>query len=141
MEIQPKLRIAIFEAANISAVTDLATSGVHYQVAPKGADCPFLTFDFLAGVPIYALANNRAGERFKVILSAYADEDSDTSKEPPQLCEEIIDAALTAISAGLEPEGFTCDYARKEQDLYFPPEELTDRYVFRRSVQLDIFAS
>ena len=68
------------------------------------------------------------------LIKAVTDEDSDTTKEPQKLAEDILAAAITALGTTLTLTGNTVVYYARFADM--PPfeERLGDRTIYHRGM-------
>jgi hypothetical protein len=139
--ISEKVRTALYTAMNVTAVTDLATGGIYYKAADKGASLPFVIFDRVPMNVDWSMNNSLAGERDRWFIKALADADSDPTKEPSDLCEDILAAIETAIGHSLTVSGQTVSRVQRVADI--PPiiEQATDRHIWQHGFQLETFTS
>lgn len=129
--IAQQLKVAVFTALNVSAVTTLATGGVRNTVADETTNYPFVMFDIQGFSEVeYTFNFGQAVEKGLLIIKAYSDEDSDTTKGATDLNDEILEACQTILHAGITLSGDTLLYLRKHSDMPVIPEQLSDREVF-----------
>lgn len=137
--ISEKVRVALYAKLNVSGVTSLATGGVHYKIAPEGAELPYIVFNRYPAQVHYTLGNTLAGERDEWLIKALTDEDSSTTKEPPELAEDILTAAETAIGTTLTLSGNTVHRVRRVREMPDFLEPLGDRHIWHHGFFLDVF--
>jgi hypothetical protein len=140
--ISEKVRQAIFAKLNVSAVVGSGkASGVHWKIAPEDAEYPFIVFDRAPLTVEKGLNSPNQGERDRWWIKCLADEDASTTKEPSELCEDILEAAETAIGTTLTITGQTVSWVQRVADI--PPgiDEFNDRTIFQHGFQLETFVS
>jgi hypothetical protein len=143
------VRPALYLKLNVTDVTSLATGGVHYRVAPSktvngsrivSVNFPLVVFDRIPGSVDYAFAGNIVGERDLWMIRAHVDEDSDATKSPAELAEEILAACETAIGGTLDIPGKTVSCARRRGDIPLLTDDQSDRQVWMEGFYLDVYA-
>ena len=127
--ISEEVRTALYSAMNVSAVTDLATGGVHHKVIPQDGDYPAVTFTKLNSNVDYSFGPTLTMEDQLWMVKATADEDSDTSKEPQALCEEILAAIETAVGYDLTLATYNTRRIWRDGDIPELTETINDREV------------
>src|SRR5687767_2359914 len=94
-----KVRRAIYELLrDDAAVTAAGATGVHYHRAHEDDARPYIVFSRVApGLVERATFGNETITNDLWQISAFADEDSDTDREPHLILEEILEAAEDAL--------------------------------------------
>jgi hypothetical protein len=136
--ISEEVRTALYTALNVSGVTTLATGGIHYKVAPQGTTGAIVVFDRLSSLAEYTFGVTLNMENDLWIVKAYADEDSDVTKSPPSLCQDILTAVEAALPATLTLASKTNRACVREGDISLPPETVNDREVFAEGFLLRV---
>lgn len=143
--ISEEVRAALYGKLNVAAVTDMATRGVHFMIAPSNqttkVEPPYVIFSRVPVEVHYALANNLTGERDLWLIKAVTDEDSSTSTSAPQLAEDILTACETAIGTSLDLDSYTTSRVRRVNEIPNYMEKVSDRMVFHHGFHLEVFAS
>lgn len=140
-QLSEKVRNSLFAAMNVAAVTDLATGGIHNDVAPEGAARPYVIFSCASNVTKYTYGFQVFEEESIWFIKAMTDKDSIQTKEPQALAEEIIAACISAIGGDLPLTGGSQTQAiHPPQDLPHFTETLTDRTIYTRGARLKISA-
>jgi hypothetical protein len=137
--ISEKVRVALYSKLNVSGVTTLATGGIFESVATDPAELPYLIFRRQGSEPVvYSMGATQQLESDLWLIKAVADEDSDTTKGPQKLCEDILTAATTALGTTLTLSGNTVVWFYRFADI--PPYEeiLNDRHIFHRGFLLKV---
>jgi hypothetical protein len=137
--ISEKVRTALFAKMNVTAVTSLATGGVHFVQAKEGTAIPYVVFTRLPVDVHYALANNLVGERDVWLIKALADKDSHSLKSAPSLAEDILTAIETAIGTTLTLTGNTVRRVRRVREIPNYTEKVTDRIIYHHGFHLEVF--
>jgi hypothetical protein len=140
--ISEKVRQALFTKMNVGSVVGSGkASGVHWKQAPESASYPFIVFDRAPLNVEWSMGNTQQGERDRWFVKCLADEDSSATKEPSELCEDILELAETAIGNSLVITGQTVSRVQRVADI--PPilTQLNDRPIFQHGFQLETFVS
>lgn len=135
-----KVRIALFAKLLVAGVTNLATGGVHFEVAPETANLPFVVFQRVApGTVLYSLSGANQGEDDIWMIKSLADEDSVAALEPQTLNELILAACQTAVGTQLSLTGAVTRAVRRTGDIPSFTETLSDRRIYHAGFYLRIF--
>lgn len=148
--ISEKVRVALYSKLNVSGVWSLTgtvstgVAKVFESKAPEDAALPYVIFQRQApGEVVYsfgtaALTPTQQLETDLWLIKAVTDEDSDTTKEPQKLGEDILAACLTAIGNTLSLSGNTVVWLSRFADM--PPfqEQLSDRTIYHRGFLLKV---
>lgn len=136
--ISEEVRVALYDAMNVSAVTTLATGGIHHKVAPQDAtDGALVVFQRISSI-FTRTFGGRDLENDIWMIKAIADEDSDTTKEPQALCEEILTAIETALGSTLTLATATNRDLFIEGDIPELVETIDDREVHQHGFTLRV---
>lgn len=137
-----KVRVALFSKLNVSAVTTLATGGVHHLIASESASKPYVIFNRQASADVVrAFQNNLIAENDVWTVMAISDEDCSTTKEPQQLNQDILTAAETAIGNSLTLAGGSETWnVERVADIPEFVEVVNDRVVYHNGFLLRIWA-
>lgn len=134
-----KVRTALYGKMNVSAVTNLATGGVHHITAPESAALPFILFMRSApGAVEWGFSSSQEIEDDLWMVKALADEDSSTSLSPQSLNEDILEAAETAIGQTLTLSGGTALWVRRFSDIPELTENVGDRLIYQNGFLLRV---
>lgn len=129
--IKNQLEAAVYAALNVSSVTDIATGGVHSGAADESGSYPLVTFSFQGFEEnLYTFGFGETQEGGLLLIKASSDEDSDVSKAPADLNDEILEACETILHGSISLSSATLDYLRKFADVPVFRETLSDRTVF-----------
>lgn len=137
-----QVRVALYAKMNVSGVTDLATGGIFFKIARTDASYPFIVFDYVPMSVEWAMQNNLAGERHRYFIKAIADKSASTTKDPSEVCEDILAACETAIGNSLTVSGRTVSRVQRVADI--PPivdDTGYDKQVWQHGFQLEVFIS
>jgi hypothetical protein len=137
-----KVRTALYSAMNVSAVTTLATGGIHHLVAPEGTAMPFVVFGRQAPSPVtYTFKQTRLAEQDLWLIRATSDENASATKEPQQLNEDILGAVETAVGQQLTLAGGSQTWSVKRfADIPEYMETANDRIIYHNGFLLEIWA-
>lgn len=140
-QISSKVAEALYEALNVVTVTDLATGGVWYET--RQGDLPAVIFHRqAAGKPVRSFGPTLLAEDDFWLIKSYADEDSDPSKSPQALNDEILIAAEQAIGDSLSLASGSTWLVWRENDVLLPKEEgETDKPVYGAGFLLRVVAA
>lgn len=123
-DVEQQILNAVGTALNVSAVTTLATGGVHLSKADKNSDLPYAVFDTQAfDENEYTFGFGQTFEGGLILVKAYADRKSDTSKAPQTLNREILEACKTILHGSLSLATSDLLWMRKFSDVKLPDEK------------------
>jgi hypothetical protein len=110
---------AIFAMWNVSAITDVATGGLHRNLAPQRTERPFGVITLLFSTPIEYTFTEKVCDDYRVQLDFYAEDTEDATGD------EIVDslqakAEEIAFDNPLEITGKATLYCRKQMSLPAP---------------------
>jgi hypothetical protein len=139
--ISEKVRVALYAKLNVSGVTALAA--VYESHAPKNAALPYLIFRRQAPGEVVYSHGTGSGPTQQLesdlwLIKAVTDEDSDTTKEPQKLAEDIQAAAVTALGTSLTLSGNTVVWLARFADIPGYEELLDDRTIYHRGFLLRV---
>lgn len=63
---------AIYTALNVSAVTNVATGGIHYRKAPQGTTDPYITWFVVTDVPSNYQSENPDVSNFRIQVDLWS---------------------------------------------------------------------
>lgn len=135
-----QIRDALYTKLNVSGVTDLATDGVWFGESESLNDYKTLIFEDVSNIYDYAFGFTETHQDSIWHLKAFVDKDSDNSKSPIRLGEQIITAAKTAIGQTLALSTGTCLGVMVTNDLPKLKQPFSDRTVWMVGCQLRIWA-
>ena len=143
--ISEKVRVALYAKLNVSGVytlTGTVSSGVgkiFESIAPESISLPYLIFQRQASENVvYSFGPTLQLESDLWLIKAVTDEDSDTTKEPQALAQQILTAAETAIGSSLTLSGNTNVWCSRFADMPDYQEQLGDRTLFHRGFLLRV---
>lgn len=147
--ISEKVRNALYTKLNVSGVytlTGTVSAGVgkiFESLAPDDTALPYVIFQRQGPGPvIYSLGTANAPtqqlENDLWLIKAVTDEDSDTTKGPQKLAEDILAACVTAIGATLTLSGNTTVWCARFADMPPYQELLNDRHIYHRGFLLRV---
>ncbi len=148
--ISEKVRVALYSKLNVSGVytlTGTVSSGVgkiFESLAPDDIALPYVIFQRQApGEVVYsmgtaALTPTQQLETDLWLIKAVVDEDSDTTKEPQKLAEDILAACVTALGSSMSLSGNTVVWYSRFADMPPYQEILNDRMIYHRGFLLKI---
>jgi hypothetical protein len=139
--ISEKVRIALYAKLNVSGVytlTGTVSSGVgkiFESIAPDDTALPYVIFQRFAPEPVVYSFGTGSGPTQQLesdlwLIKAVTDEDSDTTKGPQKLAEDILAACVTALGTSLTLSGNTAVWYAKFADITPYREQLNDRTIF-----------
>ena len=137
-----KVRTALYTKLNVSGVTNLATGGIHHQIAPAGTPKPYIVFQRQASAPtVRAFAQTLIAENDLWLVRAVSDEDCSTTKEPQELNEDILEAAETAIGTSLTLTGGSEVWlVERDSDIPEYVEQAADRLIYHNGFLLRVWS-
>lgn len=109
--LRAELDIALFPVLNVAAITNLATGGVHNTQALPDSDFPYVIYQYISKIDVYATYTIRSGEAIYMVKAL---SDKPWPKEALDI-DTQIDAALQ--DANLSISGFTQLRCRRENDM------------------------
>lgn len=140
--ISEKVRIALYAKLNVSGVytlTGTVSSGVgkiFESIAPDNTELPYVIFQRQAPEPlVYSMGASAPTQQLESdvwLIKAVTDEDSDTTKGPQKLGEDISAACITALGTSMTISGNTVTGYYKLQDIPPYQDPLNDRTIFHR---------
>lgn len=136
-----QIRDALYTKLNVSGVTNLATDGVWFGESEALSDYKTLIFEDVSNLYDYAFGFTETHQDSIWNLKAFVDKDSDNSKSPIELGEDIITAAKTAVGQSLTLSGGTCLGVMVTNDLPKLKQPLSDRTVWMVGCQMRIWAT
>lgn len=141
--ISEKVRKALFAKLNVSAVVGTGkATGVYCPTAPEDATFPYIVFSRAApGKVKRPVLGNQILEDDLWQIKCVADEDASTTKEPVELCQDILALADTAIGEALTLMGNTVEYCKRDFDIPGYTELANGRYIFHEGFNLRVQTS
>lgn len=135
--ISEKVRIALYGKLNVSGVTTLASGGIFESIAPESTSLPYVIFQRQGPAPVTYSFGTSGGPTQQLendlwLIKAVTDEDSDTTKGPQKLAEDILAACVTALGTSLTLSGNTATWFARFADMPPYQETLSDRTIFHR---------
>lgn len=134
--ISEKVRVALYTKLNVSGVTSLATGGIFESIAPDNSALPYVIFQRQGPGPIvYAMGATSPTQQLEDdlwLIKAVTDEDSDTTKEPQKLGEDILAACITALGTSMTLSGNTVTGYYRFSDIPPYQDPLNDRTIYHR---------
>lgn len=132
---------ALYAKLNVSAVTNLATGGVHNETTT--AALPYVVFNRQApGRPLRTFNANIVAEGDLWLIKAFADEDSHATKSARELISDILIAAETAIGSSLTlGSGRVLKVERNIDVVIGAQERESDKPVYGGAFLLEIVAA
>jgi hypothetical protein len=105
--------------------------------APDDTELPYVIFQRQGPGPVtYALGTGNGPtqhlENDLWLIKAVVDEDSDTTKEPQKLAEDILAACITALGTSMTLSGNTVSWYARFADMPPYQEPLNDRMIYHR---------
>lgn len=134
--ISEKVRAGLYAKLNVSGVTSLATGGAYDSLAPDDAALPYVIFQRQGPRPI-VYSFGAAQPTLQVeddlwAIKAVTDEDSDPTKAPQKLAEDILAACITALGTSMTLSGQTVSAYYRFSDIPGYQEPFGDRQIFHR---------
>lgn len=140
--ISEKVRVALYAKLNVSGVTTLATGGVHESLAPDNVSLPYVIFQRQGSDRVtYSMGSTAPTQQLESdlwLIKAVTDEDSDTTKAPQKLAEDILAACVTALGSTLTLSGNTVVWYAREVDVPNYQEWVDDRWIYHRGFLLRV---
>lgn len=143
--ISEKVRVALYTKLNVAGVwtlTGTVSTGVgkiFESQAPENTDLPYVIFQRQASKPVtYAFNVTNILEDDLWLIKALTDEDSDPTKGPQKLAEDILAACITALGASLTVSGNTVAWFARFTDMPAYQESLNDRTIYHRGFLLAV---
>lgn len=138
--VSEQIRKAIFTKLSVTGVTNLATKGIHFMVAPDGTKAPFVVFSRVPKPLIYNLNSTLLIENDLWLIKAITDKDSHLSKSPVTLAEDILSACDSAIGESLTLADNVCLMARRVSEIPNYIETQADRNFYHHGFYLETYA-
>lgn len=141
-DISEKVRPGLYTKLNVSNVTNLATGGIHYKIAPQGQLRPYVIFNRQAAGPVgYNFGFTRTHEDDIWLIKAVTDEDSSSTASPETLGQQILTAAEIALGDSLTLSGAVTWAMVRLQDIPDYKEKISDRMVLNQGFLLRVVAA
>lgn len=141
--ISEKVRVALYAKLNVSGVTALVGTyatgkgNIFESLAPEGANRPYVIFQRQGPAPVTYGMGTGSGptqhlESDLWLIKAVTDEDSDVTKGPQKLAEDILTACITALGTDMTLSGNTVRWYARFSDIPGYQEPSNDRLIFHR---------
>lgn len=134
------VRKAIFAKSNVAAVVGSGKlTAIFSDKAGENPSFPYGVFQRQAPVPtVYAFGYTPVQEEDLWLFKVYADKDSSTTKEPQELCEDLLDTWLSTLGHDLTLSGATVAWMAKFNDVPPLDEKQSNRFVYGRGTLMRI---